>query len=109
MTEVRIEVGGQSDLESFIDLLENAATWLWDRGIHQWAPGSMRAQEPILMEWARSGHLIVARSGSDMVGGCVLVPHPTSEWAVRTEPSLYVHKLVVARSHAGRGIAHRLL
>ena len=69
----------------------------------------MRMQETILTEWARSGHLIVARSGSDLVGGCALVTHPTSEWAGRPEPSLYVHKLVVARSHAGQGIAQRIL
>jgi len=109
MTDLRIEVGSLSDLEPLLDLLENAAIWLWDRGIHQWAPGSMRAQKSILAEWARSGHLIAARSGSELVGACALVPHPTDEWAERAGPSLYVHKLVVARSHAGQGIAHRIL
>jgi GNAT superfamily N-acetyltransferase len=109
MTEVRVEVGSRSDVMPFLCLLESAATWLWDRGIHQWAPGSMKTDEAILTEWARRGHLIVARSGSDLVGGCALVPHPPPEWEGRPEPSLYVNKLVVARSHAGRGISHRIL
>jgi GNAT superfamily N-acetyltransferase len=109
MTEIRVEVGRGSDLEPFIALLESAASWLWERGVHQWVPGSMRAEEPVLAERARDGHLMVARSESDLVGGCILVPHAAPEWYGHTEPSLYVHKLVVARSHAGQGIAQRIL
>jgi GNAT superfamily N-acetyltransferase len=52
---------------------------------------------------------VVARSDHGLVGGCVLVSEPTSEWVGRTESSLYVHKLVVARSHAGRGVGRRIL
>ncbi len=106
---VHIQVGRESELEPFLDLLESAATWLWDRGIEQWAPGSMRAQAPLLGECARSGWLVIARSESELVGGCTLVPHSSPEWSGRDEPALYVHKLVVATSHSGQGIARDLL
>jgi GNAT superfamily N-acetyltransferase len=109
MAESRIGIGGADDLQPFVDLLESAATWLWDRGIPQWPPGSIRAQESLLRERALAGHLVVAHSGSELVGGCILAPHPTPEWTGRTEPSLYLNKLVVARSHAGQGIARRVL
>lgn len=109
MAEIGIEIGRPGDLERFLELLETAATWRWDRGIPQWAPVSMRAQESLLGEWTRSGHLVVARSGSDLGGGCILGPHSGPEWAGRPEQALYVQKLVVARAHAGQGIARRLL
>lgn len=109
MNDVRLEVGGLADLEPFLDLLEEAATWLWDRRVHQWAPGSMRMQAPMLADWARSGHLLTARSGSILAGGCILAPSSTEEWAAHASPSLYVHKLVVARTHAGQGLGARIL
>jgi GNAT superfamily N-acetyltransferase len=107
--EIRIEVGGATDLDAFVELLESAATWLWNRGIHQWRPGSMRAQRPTLEQWTRAGRLVAARSGAELAGGCTLVPDPTGEWAGRSGRALYLHKLVVARSHAGRGVAREIL
>ena len=109
MAEILIETGTADDLEQFVTLLEDAAIWLWDSGIRQWPPGSMKAQRPTLEEWTRSGQLVVARSGAGLAGGCTLVPYPTPEWRSDGEASLYVHKLVVARSHAGQGIARSVL
>jgi len=109
MSEVQIDIGTEADLEPFVELLESAAQWLWVKGIRQWRPGSMRAQRTPLERWTRSGHLVVARSEADLVGGCALVPEPTAEWAFHSEPSHYVHKLVVARSHAGQGIGRLVL
>ncbi len=107
--EIRIETGNLDDLVPIVALLEDAAAWLWDRGVHQWLPGSMRAERPTLEEWTRSGYLVVARSGADLAGGCALVPYPTPEWEGRGGASRYVQKLVVSRPYAGQGIAHQVL
>jgi hypothetical protein len=104
---MRIELGRPEDLERFIDLLEAAAAWLWDREIRQWEPGSLRAQGPILSRWTRSGCLVLARTETDLAGGCFLVSDPTPEWEGRARSALYLHKLVVALGHAGRGVASR--
>lgn len=106
---IRIAPGCAEDLGPFIDLLEAAASWLWRRGIQQWEPGSLRAQQPMLSRWTRSGGLLVARSQAELAGGCFLVPDPTSEWAGHSGEALYLHKLVVSRAHAGQGLAQRLL
>jgi hypothetical protein len=63
MTDVRIEIGSHDDVEPLVSLLEDAAAWLWDRGIHQWPPGSMRAEAAVLAAWANDAHLLVAWSG----------------------------------------------
>jgi GNAT superfamily N-acetyltransferase len=117
-----IAVASEADLAPFLDLLESAATWLWDRGIQQWPPGSMRAQEPLLLRAARAGELVIARDAAAragelviardaaaLAGGCVLTADPTPEWDGHAGDALYVHKLVVARSQAGSGLAQRIL
>ncbi len=105
----RITVADEGSLDSVVDLLEEAAAWLWSRGIHQWEPGSMRAQRPVFLRWLRSGGLAVATSGHELAGACFLVDEPSREWAGKAGPALYLHKLAVARAHAGRGVADQLL
>jgi hypothetical protein len=61
----------------------------------------MRAQQPLLRAWAEAGHLVAARADDRLVAGCFLVPHPNAEWSARPGDALYLHKLVVARTHAG--------
>ena len=52
---------------------------------------------------------MVARSESELAGGCFLVPQPGPAWAGHSGEALYLHKLVVSRAHAGQGLAQRLL
>lgn len=65
----RIEARGAEALPGFIDLLEEAGKWLFERGIAQWPPGSNRALEPQLRAWLERGALLliepVARSQAD--------------------------------------------
>lgn len=107
--DAEIAAGGPGDLPGFVAVLEETAAWLWGRGIRQWEPGSMRAQEPTLASWAAAGHLLVARDARAVVGGCFLVPEAGREWSGRDGTALYLHKLAVARAHARRGIARRIL
>ena len=96
-------------LDAVIDVLEEAASWLWCRGIHQWEPGSMRLQRPTLLAWTKSGGLVVAMHGDELAGACFLVGEPGREWIHRPAVALYLHKLVVARLHSGSGVATSLL
>jgi GNAT superfamily N-acetyltransferase len=104
-----VSVADERRLDPVIELLEEAADWLWSRGIQQWEPGSIRPQRPTLLRWARSGALAVATTGDDVAGACFLVDEPSREWADRSGRALYLHKLVVARAHAGKGVARELL
>ena len=107
--EIEVAVAQQEDVNAMIGVLEEAASWLWNRGIRQWEPGSMRAQRRTFRRWTRAGGLLVARSEGDLAGGCFLVDEPGREWTNHPGVALYLHKLVVARAHSGRGISARLL
>jgi protein-tyrosine phosphatase len=107
--DLTIAVAGQEDVNAMIGVLEEAASWLWNRGIRQWEPGSMRTQRRTFRRWTRSNGLVVARSDGDLAGGCFLVDEPMAEWATHSGAAFYLHRLVVARAHAGCGVSAGLL
>jgi len=106
---IRVGVGGAGDLTDVVELLESAALWLARAGIRQWEPGAARAERARLAGWVREEGLLVARAGVRLAGACFAVAEPTPEWQGRPGRALYVHRLVVARTHAGTGVPARLL
>jgi GNAT superfamily N-acetyltransferase len=56
-----------------------------------------------------SGALVIATVNAELAGGCFLVDEPSPEWTGHPGVALYLHKLVVARSHSGRGVSTHLL
>jgi GNAT superfamily N-acetyltransferase len=106
---VRIELADAASLDAFLDVVEEAASWLWSRGLPQWEPGTNRAQRPLLERSIEHGALVVARDGDPIVGGCVLSTIAPSAWRDRPARALYLSKLAVSRSHAGGVVAPRIL
>jgi GNAT superfamily N-acetyltransferase len=104
-----IAPGTGHDLPRFAELLEELGAWLWERGIHQWAAGSSRAQLPLLSRYVDSGALLLARDADRLAGGCIVTSVASPEWSERPGPAAYVHKVAVARHAAGRGLGARLL
>ena len=51
---IRITLAGEAALDDFVEVLEAAAVWLWDRDIPHWEPGSMRAQRATFRAPSRS-------------------------------------------------------
>lgn len=100
---------GVESVPVFIDLLEGAAQDLWDRGIHQWEPGSMRAQRAALEATIASGVLLLALRNVQPVGGCAITGSPYDAWMGRPGSATHLHKLVVARQAAASGIGGHLL
>jgi GNAT superfamily N-acetyltransferase len=96
-------------LPVFIELLEEAGSWLWDRGIHQWEPGSQRALEPYLRWLAESGSLVLAHHESRLAAGAILASAETPEWSARPGRAIYLHKLAVARFAAGQRLGQVVL
>jgi len=106
---LRIELGGVQDLPALVELLEELGSWLWSRGVRQWAPGSNRSQLPILRHHLASGVLLLVRREGALAGGCIVSTKATPEWSIRAGRAAYVHKLAVSRAAAGRSLGSQLL
>jgi GNAT superfamily N-acetyltransferase len=104
-----IAAGEPRDLYAWVELLEEAGSWLWERGVHQWEPGSNRRQVDLLRRLLEEGVLVLARAQDRLAGGCILTRTPTPEWDGHGGDAIYLHKLVVARFAAGRSLGQRLL
>jgi GNAT superfamily N-acetyltransferase len=106
---ISCEVGRREDLLPFLDLLEEAESWLSARGISQWQPGSHRRQLSRLDRFLGPGSLLVARQGERLAGGCLVTPTPYDAWRGHPGSAAYLEKLVVARFAAGRSLGTRLM
>ncbi len=109
MTCVRIYPADETQLDAYIDLLEEAATWLWAKGVRQWRPGEHRAARAELRAQLQSGCLILAEEDGRLAGGCLLTEVAPACWPDAASDALYLSGLVVARWAAGKDLGARIL
>ena len=105
--EIRID--GPEALPAFIALAEDAAVWLWARGIRQWKPGSIRAAEAELLGKLDQGWLITTMAEGEMVAGCLLTRLAPPEWLDKTTGAAYIERLTVSRTYAGQGLGRSIV
>ncbi|MBB2912297.1 ribosomal protein S18 acetylase RimI-like enzyme [Streptosporangium becharense] len=102
-----------ADLDGVLALLAEAAAWLNRRGVRQWpAAGFPAGRVAPLIEEGVLYLLETGHGGDGPVATIALDGHADPEfWAAGDDPgsALYVHKLAVARAHAGRGLGEALL
>jgi ribosomal protein S18 acetylase RimI-like enzyme len=90
-----------------LDILDEAARWLTDRGIDQWRPGSF-APEPIARRIA-AGEVFLLYLTDEPVATLTLQPSDTIIWGEMPDDALYLHRLAIRRRVGGQGVGRRLL
>ncbi len=106
---LRIREASAAELDAYIDLLEEAAAWLWAKGVRQWRPGEHRAARPQLLAQLQRGCLILAEVDGRLAGGCLLTEIAPAVWPDAPADAMYLSGLTVARWAAGRDLGGRLL
>ncbi len=99
----------ESRLDAYIDLLEEAAGWLWAKGVRQWRPGEHRAARSDLLAQLQRGCLILAEMDGKLAGGCLMTEIAPACWPDTPEDACYLSGLVVARWAAGQDLGGRIL
>ncbi|MEU6538955.1 GNAT family N-acetyltransferase [Streptomyces sp. NPDC047000] len=106
---MRITAAQPQDLSTLLAFREEAAAWLSRRGTDQW-------QRPYpaekLLESIEAGSVFLVLDGVATVAAVTVTPDAEPGlWpeAELSEPSLFVGKLSVTRSRAGRNVGGRLL
>ncbi|GAA2902273.1 hypothetical protein GCM10010517_68160 [Streptosporangium fragile] len=102
-----------ADLGGVLALLAEVAGWLDRRGVRQWPAAGFPAERiaPLIGEGVL--YLLDAGDGAGVPAATIALDgHADPEfWTPGDDPraALYVHKLAVARAHAGRGLGEALL
>jgi len=96
-------------LDAYIELLEEAAAWLWARDVHQWRPGEQRAARGELLAKLRQGALILVEQEGRLAGGCLLTEVRPAVWPDDPADAFYLSGLVVARWAAGQNLGAKIL
>lgn len=114
---IRIEQAQSSDLETVLDILEEAARWITSLGIDQWRPGDFRDNPTYRERIAHNiscGEVYLAFLDAQVVGTFTLhygekVDKNIWSGISNLEEALYLHRLAIRRAFAGRGLGRDLL
>src|SRR6185312_15161044 len=105
-----IEQARPSDLDSVIDILEEAASWLASRGIDQWRQGSfLGPRYDSIADQVYRGEVYLAILDGEPVGTLTLQWEDKKFWGDVSEDAIYVHRIAIRRAYAGKGLGLRLL
>lgn len=95
------------DADTFVEIHEEVARWLWDQGIHQWRPGTY--QKAWIIRHIERGELYLARRGSDALGTVLIQWADEYTWGERPPDAGYIHGLRVRRRAADQGLGRAML
>jgi GNAT superfamily N-acetyltransferase len=99
-----------SDLDTVIDILEEAASWLASRGIDQWQPGSfLGPRYESIADQVNRGEVYLATLDGKPVGTLTLQWEDKKFWGVVPGDAAYVHRIAIRRTCAGRNLGRQLL
>lgn len=96
----------RADIADLLALRDDLARWLIRRGITQWQPGEFPVKR--LHRWVDRGEVRVLREDGRLVAA-VAILDTDPIWPPDQASAGYLHLLMVARSHAGRGLGDTVL
>lgn len=92
-----------SDIDSVLELIQSASSWLELNGIKQWT----RFPREILEQEVSSSALYVVKEAESIIGSVVVSFEKRSYWDDRN--ALYIDRIVIDRRYAGQGISDKIL
>ncbi len=106
---VTMRPAAPEDVATFVEMHEELASWLWERGVRQWQPGTF----PIrwIEDAITRGEVYLASEAGRVIGAVIVQASDTFTWGDASigDAAGYIHGLRVRRSAAGRGIGLALL
>jgi len=106
----RVVTAERSDLDRYIDLLEELADWLETQGIRQWPRGRVRRSAAYFAHSIDRGEVQLAFVDGCLAGTLRMLMHDPVVWPECAEgDAVYVYNLGVRRTWAGQQLGARLL
>ena len=105
---VKVETAAQQDAPGILALRRALEAWLHARGVKQWGPGEVAAED--VQRQTAAGEWHVVRSAScEVVAALRLLWSDEPVWQWDNAEGAYVHGLMVSRGQAGQGVGEALL
>jgi len=106
-----VRLAEDDDLPSLIALRTEAEAWLRAKGIQQWTDDYFDYARDVLADSVRRGAAWVVESDGQVVATVTLNGPDMDFWSPEdvTEPALYLGKMIVARSQAGRDLGGTIM
>jgi GNAT superfamily N-acetyltransferase len=112
MSEVNIRRAAADDTDALVGLYQAAQRWLAEIGSDQWAKNTEEKARNYITRSIERGECWLAEMQGLVVGMITVDDHADPEfWTPQDEPedALYVHRMVVDRLAAGKGVGGQLL
>jgi GNAT superfamily N-acetyltransferase len=105
---IRIRPATNDELETAVDVLEDAIAWASERGLRSWNGGVFRAEDgwgrQRLREALDAGALFLVERDGEVVATLSLLPDDELFWPGAPPVALYLHRFAVRRSATGTGV-----
>ena len=96
-----------AETDVVLALLNEAATWLVERGIDQWRPGGWRAERIAASIERRETYLMLG--DAHPIATLAVEWSDALMWPTAADDAGYVHRFAVARAEHGKGLGRMLL
>jgi GNAT superfamily N-acetyltransferase len=110
---MEIRAGSNSDLDSVVDLFDEAVEWLVAQGRpDQWGSepfSQSEAKIDFVRKLVSEGDLFIAEADGEAVGALIINPNPLPYVPPIDEPELYVRLLIASRRRKGERIGSGLV
>ena len=107
MAKLRVRPARQEDAAGLLGLRDAVAMDLLSRGILQWNPGEVSADD--MGRWIAAGSIFVAESGEGLLGSVRVGWSDLEAWGRRPDRAGYVGDLMIAPGERGAGLGRDLL
>src|SRR2546425_3238719 len=105
---VRIVRAQQGDLDSVLEILEDASRWLSSKGLEsQWRPNPAFRQT--IRDNIDSGEVYIVKGVERIVGTITLQWSDRKFWGDLPPEAGYIHKLAIKRAYSGQRLGLRML
>jgi len=107
-SDVRIIRAQQGDLDTVLEILEEASRWLSSKGLEsQWRPNPAFRQT--IKDNIERGEVYIVKAIEATVGTVTLQWNDKKFWGDVPPEAGYIHKLAIKRSYSGHRLGLRLL
>jgi GNAT superfamily N-acetyltransferase len=98
---------GADDVQTVIELRDDAARWMQARGIEQWEPGEVPAS--YFEQRVAEGAVWLLRRDDQLLGTVMVSWSDPGIWGSDQGQAGYIHGLVIDQQLAGQGVGRQLL